>query len=533
MIFAEAPFPRDQIQLIPVMLDELIGTNHTIRLLDELLGQLDWSVFEENYRIEDRGRPPIPPRVLTSAWVYAHFRRVRSSRELEYQLNNNIEFMWLAHGHQVDHSTLAKFRSSHAKEIKAINRQLISKAKDLGIVKLATLYIDGTRIKANSSRHNTMTAARASKLLELVESQIDEYLASTKNEDAVDDHFDGEANGERLPDHLSTLEKRKAELEAIRETCERADQQRKKNGINPEKNPFQLPLADKDSRVMPNKEGGYAPNYTPVVGVESEFGLIVSTIIINSPTEQDCAIGILDAVESDFNAKIDEICADTAYCTGSNINEIEEVRGLDFYSPHRQSDHITHNPAVRDDPTQPVPESEWDQLPKNPSTKRFSSAAFIHDEEKNKLHCPMGRTMEQCDKETRTLSNGEEVVSTRYQTDSCEGCAAIALCRTNVNAKAPRRVRRDQHATLREQHRKKMDTPEAKAAYAGRFSAGERPFGQLKEGFGIRRFQSRGINSINSELGLGQLAHNLLRMTNISKLIEAMRTSSTQTNANR
>ena len=169
MKFAEAPIPRDQINLIPTCLGDLIPEGHPIRLLDELLGQLDWSTFNDQFRYEKRGRPPIAPRILATVWTYAFFRRVRSSRQLEYQLNTNIEFMWLAHGHGIDHSTLAAFRARNKSGLKKIHRDLIQLAKSLGIIKIAELYVDGTRIAANANRFRTMTAEKASKLLDLVQ----------------------------------------------------------------------------------------------------------------------------------------------------------------------------------------------------------------------------------------------------------------------------------------------------------------------------------------------------------------------------
>ena len=131
MKFADAPIPRDQINLIPTYLDELLPQNSPIRLVDELLDQLDWTVFNEKFRYEHGGRPPIAPRILVAIWIWAFFRRVRSSRELEYQLRTNVEFMWLAHGHRLDHSTLAAFRSQNAKPLKEIHRDLIRLAENL------------------------------------------------------------------------------------------------------------------------------------------------------------------------------------------------------------------------------------------------------------------------------------------------------------------------------------------------------------------------------------------------------------------
>ncbi len=515
MKYAEAPVPRDQINLIPVTLGDLIPEEHPIRLLDELLDRLDWSAFHEDYRIEKRGRPPIPPKILTSCWIYAHFRKVQSSRNLEYQLNTNVEFMWLAHGHRIDHSTLADFRKNHKNAITKIQKDLVKQAKDLGIIKIAELYVDGTKIKANANRFRTLTAEKAGKLLDFVQHEIDVYLEKTELNDQMEGLFDDEMCGERLPEELRSLKQRKAKLEQIIDICIEADAVRKKQGVDPEKNPFQLPVTDQDSRILPNKEGGYAPNYTPIVGVEGELGLIVSVTIINSVNEQDYLIDTVDDVEKFYGVSIETVGADAAYSTGMNITEMEENRGKSFLSPHRNGDISDGNPAVREDPSQPVPEAELDRLPIDPSRKTFSTEAFVYDEEKDVYYCPDGREMKRSHQETRTQSNGTKVKLTRYYTDSCDGCALLSRCRKGSGHRRGRGVTRDEYESDRRKHREKMSTPEAKAGYAKRLSPGERCFGQIKHGFGIRRFQTRGLSSVESEFGLIQLAHNLLRLTNV------------------
>jgi len=137
--YRPAPIARDQLVLIPTSLGDLIAADHPIRLFDEILDQLDWKIFEQDYRIEKRGQPPIAPRILAAVLLFGIHRNVRSSRSLEYQLNCNIEFMWLAHGHKIDHSTLAGFRSKHTKAIKQLHRELTQFAKRLGLVNLRAL----------------------------------------------------------------------------------------------------------------------------------------------------------------------------------------------------------------------------------------------------------------------------------------------------------------------------------------------------------------------------------------------------------
>lgn len=523
--YAEPPTPRGQINLIPTSLDDLIPEDHPIRLLDELLNRLDWSSFEEGFRFEKRGRPPIHPKILAATWIYAHFRKVHSSRNLEYQLNTNVEFMWLAHGHRIDHSTLAHFRKKHKEAVKEIQRELICLAKDLGIIKIAELYVDATKLKANSSRFRTLTAERAGKLLDVVQNEIDAFLEKIELNDQIEGLFDDEGCGERLPEELRSLNQRKETLERIMAQCEEADAARKKQGVDPQKNPFQLPVTDPDSRILPNKDGGYAPNYTPIVGVEGELGLIVSSSIINSVNEQDYLIGTVDDVEGSYGVTVETIGADAAYSTGTNITELEDNRGKDFLSPHRNGEVAKDNPAVRQDPTQAVPESELDRLPINPSTKTFSTEAFVYDEENDVYYCPQGQPLKRSSQETRTQSSGVKVRITRYNAaaDSCNRCPLLSRCRKGTDHKRGRGVIRDEHETNRAKHRQKMSQPEAKERYAKRLSPGERCFGQIKHGFGIRRFLTRGMASVESEFGLITLAHNLLRLTNVIGSIGQLR----------
>ncbi len=512
MKFAEAPIPRDQINLIPTYLDELLPQNSPIRLVDELLDQLDWTVFNEKFSYERRGRPPIAPRILVAIWIWAFFRRVRSSRELEYQLRTNVEFMWLAHGHRLDHSTLAAFRSQNAKPLKEIHRDLIRLAKNLGVIKIAELYVDATRIKANASRSRMMTAVKATELLKIVDQQIAAHLEATQAADEEVNLLE-EVNGEELPETLADLHRRKAQLEQMAETCCAMDAVRKKQGIDPAKNPFQLPITDPDSRVLPNKEGGYAPNYTPLVAVEGELGLIVSTTIFSSTNEQDYLVATVADVESSYAVTVEMVGADAAYSTISNILALEHEQQKDFVSPHRNGDPVIDNPAVRDDPTVPVAEADIKNLPVD-SQAKFTVEAFVYDAKENQMHCPAGKAMPKAYTEQQKLGDGRTMERTIYQSRACAGCALLEQCRgkSKTEFKSGRRVSRDEHADLREAHRAKMATPEAKQRYRKRLSPGERPFAQLKEHFGMRRFQTRGQPAVESEFSLGVLGQCIGRL---------------------
>jgi transposase len=523
MLYRSAPIQRDQLNLIPTTLGDLIADDHPLRLFDELLDQLNWRSFETDYKLEKRGQPPISPRILGAVLLFGIHRNVRSSRSLEYQLKNNIEFMWLAHGHQIDHSTLARFRSRNTKAIKELHRELIKFAKRIGVVKLGELYVDGTRIQADANRSRTLTAKKTLKLLEQIDQQVAERLSEMDTADQLDDLFDNQENGEKLPPDLRDLKARQAKLQRILQTCQEADAIRKKQNIDPEKSPFQLPVTDQDSRILPNKDGGYAPNYTPIIGVEGELGLIVSTSVINTPNEQDQLVAMVHDVEQSYDVNLESIYADSAYSIVSNVVELVVNQGKDFLSPDRKGDVTADNPAIREDPSKPVADADVKRLPLNPSTKKFDTDAFFYDAEQDVHFCPDGRRLHRIGTEKVKHRNGNVVQSVSYQCDSCEGCSLISDCRRGTDHKGPRQVRRDEYEDVRRSHRERMSEAETKARYSKRFSIGERPYGSIKRNLGFRRFSVRGQEKVEGEWSLVGTAYNLTRLMSHIGSIGALR----------
>ena len=147
----QAPINREQMVLFAPTLDSMIPDEHPARLVDEILRTCDWTEWEAKYKRE-RGRPPIHPRIMSGVILYGLTRGVRSSRHLEYLLGHNIDFMWLAAGRQIDHSTICEFRTKFRDALKNTFRQLGRIALTMGVARLNEVALDGTRIKANNGR---------------------------------------------------------------------------------------------------------------------------------------------------------------------------------------------------------------------------------------------------------------------------------------------------------------------------------------------------------------------------------------------
>lgn len=515
----DAPVPREQLVLITTSLEDRIPEDHPVRILDEILERMDWTDWESKYHGKF-GKPPIHPSVLCKTLLYSLIRRIRSSRSIEYQLKHSIDFMWLTSGRTIDHVTLSNFRREHHKQLGNIYSQMIKLAVDMGVAKLSELCIDGTRVLANANRFKTWTTERVERLMKDLDAQIAQSLSEMETADQLDDLLDDGQSADKLPPELSDMQARRAQLDTVLQQLNKMNAERKANGIDPQKNPAQFPKTDSDSRVLPNKTGGYAPNYTPMAVTECMSGFIVWPEVMIGNVEHQCMTTAIDTIELTYGVKVETMMADTAYSTGQNVTEMES-RGTELLSPVAGVKALD-NPALRDDLTQPVAEEDVDRLPINPQTKRFDKSAFVYDPETNCYYCPAGKQLPQTGTEkTRTRGTNPAGTQATYTCSSCAGCAFGPRCRADVDAKKGRKVIRDEHESARQRQRERMNQPEAKERYRRRQHIGETPFAALKAALDFRQFLLRGIEGVQVEWAWGCTAFNTKKLISILATLRA------------
>ncbi|MBD3251589.1 IS1182 family transposase [Candidatus Uhrbacteria bacterium] len=507
----EAPLPRDQLVLFTDTLEDRIPEDHPVRVLDEVLSSLDWQDWEATYNGQV-GQPPIHPSVMAKVLLFALMRRIRSTRQIEYNLRHSIDFIWLASGRVIDHSTLSEFRRKYPQQLKAVYRQLVKLAIDMGLAKLVEVCIDGTRVRADANRFRTLTADQVEKLLEELDEQMTAALKEMETNDALDSLVDDGQRADQLPSELRDKQVRKEQLEAALSQLQEMDRQRKRDGINPQKNPAQLPVTDSDSRILPNKEGGYAPNYTPMAVTETENGFLVGVDVLIGNNEQAEMISMIDALSEDYGETPETVMGDGVYATGSNL-EATEARDIELLSPP-VCEEPEDNPSVREDPTQPVADEDLDRLPINAQTKRFAKQAFVYDEAEDVYYCPAGKPLKREGTEKVDRSSGT-LTRTNYRSQDCSGCPLAARCRTNPDAKGGRKVTRDNYESTRRRHSEQMRQPEARERYKRRLHNGEIAFAVLKATMGLRRFLLRGIEGAQQEWLWASTAYNLKKLISL------------------
>jgi transposase len=505
MRWAESPQRREQIVLFSERLDDALPPNHVVRLVDEILSQLSWSRWESRYHGR-LGQPPIHPRVLASVLLYGMLMRIRSSRALEEALVMRMDFRWLVEGRSLDHTTISEFRRKYPAELKGLFVQICQVAREMGLLSLQRLAFDGTRVRANNRKSGTRTPEHLRRRQAEFEAKFAEFAAQAEAEDTRDEEAFGLQSPQALPDGLADAQRRRQRLANALAALDRLD-------AAGEAPPKRLPITDPESRVMPNKEGGFAPNSTPTATVDVESGLIVEATVLGVVNEAPDLIQTVEAVQQQFGlAELPkEVLADGLMATGANLAAVE-ARGITLYSPCPLPD-PAKNPALRDLPTQPVPPEQWKQLPmkKTKGGTQLDKSAFVYDADRDCYWCPLGKPLPHATT-THEARGSRQRIRRRYQASpqDCAGCPLRERC---LQGKAEARlINLEQYEAHRERHAQRMSTPEAQKVYALRRHVGERPFAVIKHVFGLRRFFLRGLEGVQTEWQWAVSAFNLHRL---------------------
>jgi transposase len=506
--WAEAPMNREQMALFAPTLDAMIGEDDPVRLFDEVLAVVDWSPWEAKYH-RKLGQPPIHPRHVAAGILYGLCRGIRSTRKLEEACCYRLDFIWLLEGRRIDHSTFSTFRTRFREPLKELFKQVCRIAMTLGLIRLGEVGFDGTRVKANNGRYATGTAKTLEEKLAALDERFEQMMEEMEGAERASDSQKTLAGQEdsptRLPKPLAEMEKRRGQIREALRQAKAADEARGKKGRDPEKNPAQVPRTDADSRVMPNKEGGYAPNYTPIATTDGHCGFIVDGDVLGEVNEGGAAAESVDRIEATFGEKPEKFLTDAGNNSGQIIEEMEK-RGVEFYAPVESSQPQEGNPAKREDPRKPVRESEWPNLARN-GHGQLDKSCFVYQEAEDQYYCPQGHPMPF--EETKSVQRGGVRVELRlYRSGACEGCPLAASC-LSPRSKYGRTITRDQYEEARQRTAARMAEATARTLYRQRPRIAETTFGILKSVMGLRQFLLRGLAKVKTEWLWAVTAFNL------------------------
>ena len=215
------PFEPDQMFLLPPSLTEWLPKNHLVFFIREVLDEMDLRPITNEYEDEERGYPPYHPKMMTGILLYGYCCGITSSRKLAKHCQEDVAFRVLAANNQPDHRTIGDFRKRHLKALEHVFVEILRLCREAGLVKFGHVALDGTKMKANASKHKAMSYGRMNDDIKRLKHEIAQLLDQAETTDAREDAQYGiDKRGDELPDELTHREDRLAKIKAAKRALE-------------------------------------------------------------------------------------------------------------------------------------------------------------------------------------------------------------------------------------------------------------------------------------------------------------------------
>ncbi len=349
----------EQDLLLPPSLREWLPENHLVYFVSDVVAQLDLSAMHEVYEKENRGRPPYDPRLMTKLLVYGYCTGVFSSRRIQKRLQEDIPFKVLAAGNEPDFRTISDFRKIHVETLQNLFEQVLAMALECGSIKLGRVSLDGTKVKANASKHKAMSYGRMNEKQQQLKEEVKQLLAEAEAADTAEDGKYGGQRGDELPKELQRRETRLAKIKEAKKVVEqRARDKAVEEGrsaaeakrAKPE-DKDQYNFTDPESRIMKGADG-FVQAYNAQAAVEPAFQLIVGQAVTQATNDKEQLIPMLATIEEQSGQRPVDVLADSGYCSEKNLEHLDseqkpERRVIGYIATQRQKHDEYKEPCPR------------------------------------------------------------------------------------------------------------------------------------------------------------------------------------------
>ena len=287
------PYYPDEDLLLPPSLRDWLPEKHVAYFVSDVVDHLDLSAMDAVYGNEKRGQPPYDPQMMTKVLVYGYCVGVFSSRRIERRLVEDIAFRVLGAGNQPNFRTISDFRKIHLKTLEGLFEQVLKIALEAGAMKVGRVAVDGTKVKANASKHKAMSYDRMKEKEKDLKAEVKQLLEQAEAADAEEDAAYGkDQRGDELP---AELERRETRIKKIREAKRaleaRAREKAAAEGADPTetkpKEKDQYNFTDPESRIMKGADG-FVQAYNAQAAVEPDLQLIVGQTLRRPTTKSSC-----------------------------------------------------------------------------------------------------------------------------------------------------------------------------------------------------------------------------------------------------
>ena len=477
--FKKDPLEFKQRKLFATNIFDLLPSDHTCYVYEDIFEQLETSSIEDDYSL--LGQNAYHPRLITAILIYAYSQGIFSSREIEKKCHEDLGFMFISHFNCPNFTVLSDFRKDNYEFFKECFKQSALLAMEAGLTSLGHVSLDGSKFKANTSKHKAMSYGRLkAKEKELTE-EIEDLIGKAAKCDEEEDEEYKDKTGYEIPEELKIKEKRLARIKEAKEALEKREQE-----LNPRKeidDKKQISFADKEARIM-GKKGNFDYSYNGQISVDEDNQIIVGQHLTQNANDKKEVKKALKEMKETTGDLPDKMSLDNGYMSGDNLESFDG-KDIDVYIATGKGE-------------------KRDQRPIEDSNRKIKKSDFTYNEDRDCFVCPAGNTLEL----KRESNDGGKV----YQAvkAECDSCPYKARCCSSKRSNS-RRIITDDKEPLRQKMNEKMEQQSSKEIYKKRKKIVEPVFGQIKNS-GFRDFSLRGYEKGSGEFSLVCAVHNFKKI---------------------
>ena len=398
----------DQASLLPVSLAEAIEPHDPVFVVRDVVGRLDLMAIHRSLQSE-RGRPPFHPQAMVGLLLYGACRGIYSSRRLQLACRHDVTFMYLMARAQPDFRTIAGFRQRFREQLGELFGQVLEMCRQAGLVRLGHVCLDGTKVRANASKHKAMSYERMQAKRKALAAEVESWFREAEREDAAEDEEHGDDDGFSLPEDWLETVKRLAKIEAAQALLEeRARERAEREGFDPDAATVgpkaQTNFTDPESRIMHTPDG-FQQAYNAQAAVDAESGVIVAQEVSQAPPDVQRLVPMLEKMIELNGRAPEQLTADAGYSSETNFAALDEAGVYAIIALRRYH---------RDEP----PDSD-------PAPARATNRWPHRNEMRKRLYTPEGKALYKLRKQTVEPVFGQIKAARYFRQFLCRGLAAV------------------------------------------------------------------------------------------------------------
>ena len=455
---------REQINFLPSVIDDYVSKEDPVRAYDAFVEALDFSKLGIELNPDKSGAEEYHPKAMTKLLIYGYAYGIRSSRKLERATHHNLSFMWLMGGLKPDYRTIARFRRDNKRAMVEALKQCARFCMKMDLVDGNTLFVDGSRFRANASIGNSWNQKKCEGYLEDIDKNIEKIVDECERIDTEE----GEKRSlVELEEEMKDEQALKAKVEEIMKSLKGS----KKEAIN---------TTDPDCVNAKGRQGIHA-SYSAQIVVDDKNGLIVSSEATSQSTDVNQFGRQVERASEVTGKKPLVTCSDSAYFDVDDLKEPLDKGTI---------------PIV---PTKKEAQKENKKIP----LKEFDKEVFRYDGDKDEYICPAGKCL-------RYVGDASPTKRTyKARGKGCRACKNFGVCTKSPHG---RKIIRHKNEEIKEHLEKIYHSEEGQKIYKRRKEKAELPFGHMKKNLGVGQFLLRGKEGADAELSIFSVCFNMARM---------------------